>query len=142
MKHNQKVARRVYGSTYANMGEELKTYLNSLPPDKINEIKNDFRANGNHLLSVRQTENATELLDSFALFYYINGKLPYTDGHLFVPDGKNPARIIVEKRSLKELFAKFLRTGSNGLHFLPPCCCFLLEKKPQPKFFLQNCIKI
>ena len=103
------------------MGEEFKIYLNSLPPDEMNKIENDFRANGNDLLSIRQTENATELFGSFALFYYINGRHPYMDGHLFVPDCKTTARIIVEKKSLKELFAKFFWTDSNSLHFLPPC---------------------
>ena len=56
MKYNYRVARRVYASTYANIAEEFKTYLNPLPPDEIDEIENDFRANGNDLLSVHQTK--------------------------------------------------------------------------------------
>ena len=47
LKEKLRVARRVYVSTYANMAGEFKIYLNSLPPDKIDEIENDFRANGN-----------------------------------------------------------------------------------------------
>ena len=47
LKHNYRVAQRVYASTYANMTEEFKIYLNSLPPDKIDEIETDFRVNGN-----------------------------------------------------------------------------------------------
>ena len=66
-------------------------------PDEIDEIENNFRANGNGLLSVRDTESATELFDSFAMFYYINGRFPYVDGHLFVPDGKIPLRIQGDK---------------------------------------------
>ena len=77
MKYNYRVARRVYASTYANIAGEFKIYLNSLPPDEIDEIENDFRANGNGLLSVCQTESATKLFDSFAMFYYINRRLPY-----------------------------------------------------------------
>ena len=115
MNYNYRVARIVYASTYANIAEQFKIYLNSLPPDEIDEIENDFRANGNGLLSVHQTKSVTELFDSFAMFYYINGKLPYTDKHLFVPDGETPPGIIGEILSLKELFAKFFRTGSNGL---------------------------
>ena len=133
MKHNYRVAQRVYVSTYANMAEQFKISLNSLPPDKTDEIENDFRANGNGLLSVRQTESATELFDSFAMFYYINGRLPSTDGHLFGPDGETPAEIIGEELSLKELFAKFLRTGSNGLvssPFLAALLLFFAGKKP------------
>ena len=94
MKYNYRVARRVYASTYANIAEEFKTYLNSLPPDEIDKIENDFRTNGNGLLSVHQTKSATELLDSFAMFYYINSRLPYTDGDLFVPDGETPPELL------------------------------------------------
>ena len=30
------------------------------------------------------------LFDSFAMFYYINGRLPYMVGYLFVPDAETP----------------------------------------------------
>ena len=133
MKHNYRVPRRVYASTYANMAKQFKIYLNSLPADQIDEIKNDFRANGNGLLSVRQTESAMELLDSFAMFYYINGRLAYSDGHLFGPDGETPPGIIGENLSLKESLQHFsgqVQTVLFRFHFLLSCCCFLLEKKP------------
>ena len=113
MKHNYRVARRAYGSTNANMAEQFKIYFNSLPPDEIDEIENDFRVNGNGLLSIRQMESATELFDSFAMLYYINGRLPYTDRHLLVPDDETAVGIIEEKLSLKKLFAKLFRTISN-----------------------------
>ena len=32
------------------------------------------------------------LFDSFAMFYYIKGRLPYTVGYLFVPDTETPPR--------------------------------------------------
>ena len=138
MKYNYRVARRVYESTYANMAEQFKIYLNSLPPDEIDEIENYFRANGNGLLSVRQMESATELFDFFVMFSYINGRLLYTDRHLFVPDGETPG-IIGEKLSLKELFAKFYRTGSNGLvssPFLAALLLFFAGKENLAKHFL------
>ena len=86
-----------------------------MPPDEIDEIKNDFQANGNGLLSVQDTENATELFSLFAVFYYLNGRLPYTDGHLLVPDGEISLGIQGEKLSLKELFAKFFHTKPCSL---------------------------
>ena len=46
MKHNYKVARRDYSSIYIKIAEQSKIYTNSLPPDEIDEIENDFRANG------------------------------------------------------------------------------------------------
>ena len=52
------------------------------------------------LPSVRQTKSAVELFDSFAMFSYINGRLPNTDKHLFVPDGETAAGIIGEKLTL------------------------------------------
>ena len=90
-----------------------------MPSDKIDEIENDFRASGNGLLSVRDTESTTELFNSFAMFYYINGRLPCTDGHLFVPDGEISSGIQGEKLSLKELFARFFWTKSDGLVSAP-----------------------
>ena len=83
------------------MAEQFKVYLNSLPPDEIDEIENDFRGNGNGWLSIKQMESAVKLFASFAMFYYINGRLPYTDGHLFVPNDETPTGIIGEKLSLK-----------------------------------------
>ena len=134
----------MYALTYANIAEQFKIYLNSLPPDDIDEIENDFRANGNSLFSVQQKESATELFDSFAMFYYINCRLPYTDGYLFVPDGETPPGIIGEKLSLKELFAKFFRTGSNGLvssPFLAALLLFFSGKETLAKHFLTELYK-
>ena len=79
------------------------------------------------LISVRQMESVTELFDSFPMIYYINGRLPYTDGHLFVSDGEIPAGIIGEKLSLKELFGKFFRAGSNSLVSSPFLAALLKE---------------
>ena len=139
MKHNYKVARRVYGSIYTNIAEQFKIYVNSLLPDEIDEIENNFRANGNGLLSVRDAASATELFDSFVMFYYINGRLPYTDGHLFVPDGEIPPVIQGENLNLKELFPKFFLTKSNGLvsaPFLAALLLFFSEKESLVKNFL------
>ena len=143
-KHNYRVAQRIYASTYANMAEQFKIYLNFLPPDKIDETENDFKANGNSLLSVRKTESATELFDSFAIFYYINGRLPYTVGHLFISDDKTSAKIIGEKLNLKELFAKFFRTSSSGFvssPFLAALLLFFSGKETLVKHFLTKLYK-
>ena len=64
---------------------------------------------------------------------------------LFVPDAETPAGIIGEKLSLKELFAKFFRTGSNGLvssSFLAAFLLFFAGKETLAKNLLWNCIKI
>ena len=144
MKHNYRVARRVYASAYANMAKQFKIYLNSLPPDEIDEIENDFRANGNGLFSLMQTESVTELFDSITMFYYINDRLPYTDGHLFISDGKTPAGIVEEKLNLNGLSAKFFRTASNGLvssPFLAALLLFFAGKETLAKNFLTELYK-
>ena len=98
MKHNYKVARRVYGSIYTNIAEKFKIYIISLKRDEIDEIENDFRVNGNSLLSAHDTGSTKELFNLFAMFYYINGRLPYTDGHLFVPNRNSPfCKIFLDK---------------------------------------------
>lgn len=126
MKHNYKVARRIYCSIYKSTVEQFKMYVNSLQPVEINEIENNFQVNGDNLLSVRDTKSVTELFHSFAVFYYINGRLPYTDRHLFVPDREILQEIQGEKLSLKELFAKIFRTKSNGLAYAPFLAALLL----------------
>ena len=42
IKHNYKVVQRVCGSIYANIVEKFKIYVNSLMPDKIDEIEDSF----------------------------------------------------------------------------------------------------
>ena len=126
MKHNYKVARRVYSSIYTNITKQFKIYVNSLPPDENDEIKNNFWANENGLLSVRDTKSTTELFNSFAMFYYINGRLPYIDGHLFVREGEIPSGIQGGKLSLKELFPKNFRRKSNNLVSAPFLAALLL----------------
>ena len=141
MKHNYGVARRVYASTYANIVEQFKIYLSSLPPDEIDEIENNFQANGNSLLSISDTQSIGKLFDSFALFYYVNGNLFYTDGHLFVSDRETPPRIVAKKLSLKELFAKSFQSKSNGLvsfPFLAALLLFLAGKETLVKRFLTD----
>ena len=127
------------------MAEQFKIYLNSLPSDEIHETENDFRANGNGLLSVRQTESVTVLFDSFTIFYHIYGRLLYMDGHFVVCDGETPPGIIGEKPSLQDLFAKFFRTGSNGLASSPFLAALLLffakKKNPGKKFFFTEFYK-
>ena len=78
------------------------------------------------------------------MFNLINGRLPYTDEHLFVPEGETPSGIIGEKLSLKELFAKCFRTGSNDLVsslFLAALLMFFIGKEVQPKNFLTDIYK-
>ena len=126
MKHNYQIAQRVYQSTNENLAEQFKIHVNSLAPDEIDELERDFRTNGNSLLLIRDTEIATEYFNSFSMFYYLNGRFPFTGGHLFVPDGDAPPGIIGNKLNLKELFAKLFMTGSKSLVSSPFIATILL----------------
>ena len=83
MKYNYQIAQRLYQSTYENFPKQFKTYVTSLLPDEIDKLERDFCANRNGLLLIRDTESSTELFNSFAMFYNLYGRFPFTDEHLF-----------------------------------------------------------
>ena len=59
------------------------------------------------------------LLTIFQMFYYLNGRLPFTSGLIIVPNGEVPEGM--EKINLKNLYTMFKNTKSHGivsLHFL------------------------
>ena len=62
------------------------------------------------------------MLQVFALFYYINGRLPYTTGLLPVPDGEFPAFIDGQKISIKKPYEEFRGTLSQGIVTVPFLC--------------------
>ena len=52
-----------------------------------------------------EIENAYEMLTTFQMFCYFNGRLPLTNGLLIVPDGETPDG--TEKINLKLLYQMF-----------------------------------
>ena len=75
---------------YFEIDENFKSYLQAFDFVEIELFKNDIRANGGVLLPIEQYENLVELLKSFEIFYYINGRFPYTTALLPIPDGDIP----------------------------------------------------
>ena len=72
------------------------------------------------------------MLHTFDNFYYLNGRLPYTNGHLFVLDGEKPSFISGDKISLKRLYELFRGTKLHGLvsmQFLATLNLFLGRKE-------------
>ena len=139
---NYRVPWRVYAFTYTNITKQI-----SLPPYKTDGIENDRKENG--LLSVQDTESATEWFDCLTMFYNLNGKFPDTGGHLFVSDGETPPGIVCKKLDLKEHFAKFIRTKSSCLvssPFLAAILLFpyndLILEFNALKDLCQNCIRL
>ena len=101
MKDNYNVISRVYNSVYSSIAEEFKIYLDSQPGSKKDKIQKDFGENGNELLTIRESESALEILDSFSMFCYLNGRLPTVSGQLFVLDSKKSVEVEGEKLNLK-----------------------------------------
>ena len=70
------------------------------------------------------------------LFYYLNCRLPLTNGHLFVPSGEKSEGIEGEKLNLKVFYENFRGTKSSGLAsspFLSALGIFLGFKEDIPK---------
>ena len=53
---------------YYDVAENFKNYLSSLDFVEIEGLNEDIKANGWGLLSIKQYENAVELLKSFDIF--------------------------------------------------------------------------
>ena len=83
------------------------------------------------------------------MFYHINGRLPYTDRHLSVPDGETSLGIIGEELCLNcKIFARALQNVLGQvqavlfhLHFLLPSLCFFARKETLAKNFLTELYK-
>ena len=111
MGENYRALRKVYDSIYANVAESLQPYLHSLDFFRQNEIKNNMNVNGlgHGFPTLRQNFGTYDRLNSFDLFYYINGQFLLTiGGHLYMPDGEKPDEVKGEKLSTKKLYKKFI----------------------------------
>ena len=63
--------------------------------------------------SITETQDAHDLLTIFQMFYYLNGRLPFTNGLVVAPDGEIPEGM--EKINLKNLCSMFKNTKSQGV---------------------------
>ena len=75
------------------------------------ELDDDIKANGWSVIPLLDIENAYELLTIFQMFY-LNGRLPLTNGLLVVPNGKVPEGS--EKINLKNLYKMLKDTHSQA----------------------------
>ena len=83
------------------------------------------------------------LLTIFQIFYYLNGRLPFTNGLIIVLDGEVPEGM--GKINLKNLYSMFRDTKSHGLVFLrsPFSLGIFSDPLPSiPKHALKNYIKM
>ena len=144
MKDNYNVISRVYNSIYSSIAEEFKIYLDSQLGSKKDKIEKDFDANGNELLTIRESESALEILDFFSWFCYLNGRLTTVSGQLFELDGKKSVEVEGEKLKLKQLDAKRLMltlTTQSAHHLFAPQLLFSVEMIRLQKTYALKFIK-
>ena len=98
---NYRVERRVYAVLYQQIAERFKRYLESLDFDEIQALNLDLARNNGDIQPIKNYSGSVALLQVFDLFYYINGRLPYTAGLLPIPDGDFPAFVDRQKFSIK-----------------------------------------
>ena len=87
---NYKISRQVYQTAFVDVADSFIEYFHLLDPDEIQELDDDLKANVWGAKSLLEIENAYELLTVFQMFYYLNGRLPLTNGLLIVPDEETP----------------------------------------------------
>ena len=80
---------------------------------RYKNIDSDLKANGWGVPSITEIQDRHHLLTIFQIFYYLNGRLPFTNGLIIVPDGEVPEGM--EKINLKNLYSMFRDTKSHGL---------------------------
>ena len=119
---NCKILRRVNDSIYSNVAENFQHHLFSLDFPEQYEIENDISINSPGIANIRKNLGANSLLNSFDLFYYINGRFPFNTGHVYIPDGEKTDEVKGDKLNIKELYEKFRGINSHGLVSLPFLC--------------------
>ena len=67
------------------------------------------------LNSIKNVQNASELLMLFDYFYFINSRFPTTNEHTFVPRAKLPLEVNGEELKIKRLYERFRGSDSHGL---------------------------
>ena len=141
--NNYKVNRRAYQSLFPDIAESFFEYIHSLDPEEIQELDSDLKANAWGVQSITEIQDVHHLLTIFQMFYYLNGRLPITNGLIFVPNGEVSEGM--EKINLKNLYSMFRDTKSHGvvsLHFLCSLGILLVFDPQFQNTHLQNYIKI
>ena len=91
--------RRVYKSLFSDMAESFFEYIHSLNSDEIRELDSDLKRNSWGVQSITEIQDAHHLLTIFQMFYYHNGRLPFTNALIIEPNGEVPEGM--EKINLK-----------------------------------------
>ena len=113
MTQNYKILRRVHNGLCKIVAENFKYYVDNLSQSDLDEIDADMVSSG--LNSIKNVQNATELLMLFDYFYFINGRFPTTNEHTFVPKAKLSLEVNGEELNIKRLYERFRGSDSHGM---------------------------
>ena len=112
---NYRISRRIYAVLYQDICHTLQEFLQSLDFDEIQALNLDIQVNGGDLLLIENYTGTVELLQVFDLFYYMNGRFPFTAADF-------PAFVGHQKTSIKRLYKQFRGSLSHGIVALPFIC--------------------
>ena len=110
---NYRVCRCAYQALFYKIAETFIQCVNTLAPDKIEQLDADLKATGWGVKLIVEIEDCIEILKLFQLFCYFNRRLPLTNGLLPIPDGET--RDGSKKISLKNLYEMFKDTDTHEL---------------------------
>ena len=79
---NFKISRRNYAVFYQDICHTFQEFLQSLDFGNIQALNLNIQANDGGLLPIENYTDTIDLLQVFDLFYYMNGRFPFTTGLL------------------------------------------------------------
>ena len=79
----------------------------------LSEIESDMVANG--VNSPGNVQSATELLGILDYFYFVIGRFPTTNEHMFVPRARSPPEVNGQELNSVKLYGKFAKTNLRGI---------------------------
>lgn len=112
---NYKICRHVYNLIYKTIFENFQEYLRTLDFNELEELNSDIKRNGWGHKTIQEYDSTFELMKSFNIFNYLNGRFPYNNDLLWAPDGDKPDFILGGKISIKRLYELFRGIRSHGL---------------------------
>lgn len=122
----------MYNTIYKTIPKNFREYFWTLEFDEVEGLNNNIKSNCWAFETIQEYDSSFELMKSFDIFYYLNGRFPYTNGLLWVPNDDKPNIISGEKLSLKRLYKLFCGTHPRGLvsmQFLATLNLFLSGKE-------------
>ena len=72
----------MYNTIYKTIPKNFREYFWTLEFDEVEGLNNDIKSNCWAFETIQEYDSSFELMKSFDIFYYLNGRFPYTNGLL------------------------------------------------------------